>query len=136
MDVASAAELYARKAKLGKDAVNYAVGIKLDAERMLGVYLEPQATPDAPHGGRPDLGSNSVPKSDVPSLAELGISKKLSAEAQRLVQIATLVARETPTWGPAITAADQDRRLVGGLRFSQNFSLRFPQTRPMMKPWK
>jgi len=85
MDLASAAEHYARKAKLGEESIASASAIKLDAERMLGRYLK--ATPDAPRGGRPDLGPASVPKSSVPTLASLGISKKLSSEAQRLAAI-------------------------------------------------
>jgi N6-adenosine-specific RNA methylase IME4 len=86
MDLAAAAELYAKKARLGEQAVQYAAGIKLDAERRLGEYLK--QTPDAPKGG--DTRSNGarvVPLDAAPSLSELGISKKLSAEAQRLAEI-------------------------------------------------
>lgn len=82
MDVASAAELYARKAKLGQDAVNYAAGIKLDAERMLGAYLKPQ--PD--NRGRGD--EISTPENSKMELyKEIGITPKLAAEAQRLAEI-------------------------------------------------
>lgn len=65
--------------------MNYAAGIKLDAERMLGQYL--QAQPKAV-GGNPSLtGTQPVPVDEPPTLAELGISKKLSAEAQRWASI-------------------------------------------------
>ncbi len=133
MDVAAAAEVYARKAQLGKDAVQYAVGIKLDAERRLGQYLAAAPKSDGRRdgvlGGRPknpcadreqgfrgaaakiDVRSNQVrsrtsipsasspaPKRGAtassapsakwpPTLADLGISRKLSAESQRLAAI-------------------------------------------------
>lgn len=88
MDVAAAMEVYAKKAKMGQDAVNHAAGIKLDAERMLGQYLK--ATPNTPAGRPKQIGADSAPIIDElrpPTLAELGISKKLSAEAQRLASI-------------------------------------------------
>lgn len=88
MDLAAAAEHYARKAKLGADAVSYASGIKLDAERKLGEYL--RDTPKAPAGRPREIGSDEEPiivKPIPPTLAEMGISKKLSAEAQRLAEI-------------------------------------------------
>lgn len=86
MDLAAAAELYARKAKLGEEAVTLAAGIKLDAERRLGTYLK--QTPDAPKGwAAKSQGSDKEPKDSPPTLAELGISKKLSSEAQRLAEI-------------------------------------------------
>lgn len=88
MDLAAAAELYARKAKLGEEAVTYAAGIKLDAERKLGEYLKRQPKNE---GGRPEkTGTREEPvlaTPPPPTLAELGISKKLSAEAQRLAEI-------------------------------------------------
>lgn len=88
MDLAAAAEIYARKAKLGAEAVNYATGIKLHAERMLGEYLK--ATPDAPKGWTAKSQSSGEEPKDPdapPTLAELGISRKLSSEAQRLAEI-------------------------------------------------
>jgi N6-adenosine-specific RNA methylase IME4 len=86
MDLAAAAEHYSKKAKLGEAAVTYAAGIKLDAERKLGEYLK--RTPKA-KGGQPyqATGTQKEPVEDAPTLADLGISKKLSAEAQRLADI-------------------------------------------------
>jgi len=85
MDMASVAEQYAKRLGLGIEAERYAAGIKLDAQRVLGEHLK--QTPNAPHGGRPDLGSSSVPKSSVPTLSDLGISKKLSSESQRIADL-------------------------------------------------
>lgn len=90
MDVAAAAEVYARKAKLGKQAVDYAFAIKLEAERMLGVYLrETERAPGAKgtganqHGGALPTRKRTSP----PTLAEQGISHKLASEAQRLASL-------------------------------------------------
>jgi N6-adenosine-specific RNA methylase IME4 len=113
MDLAAAAEHFAKKAKLGQDAINYAAGIKLDAERQLGMYLK--QTPDAPRGGRPDLGPDSVPKSDTPTLADLGISKKLSAEAQRLADLPddTFQRVKAGEIKPMVALRDQRRAELG-----------------------
>jgi N6-adenosine-specific RNA methylase IME4 len=114
MDVAAAAELYARKAKLGQEAVNYAAGIKLDAERKLGQYLK--ATPDAPKGGDTrSNGTRTVPLDSPPTLADLGISKKLSSEAQRLASIddETYAKVRTGEIKPMVALRDQKRATLG-----------------------
>lgn len=82
LDVACAAETYAKRHKLGKVAIQYAGGIKLEALRRLGELLK--AMPKA-KGGQPyqkrSTGSTSEP---VATLASLGIDKKISMNAQRL----------------------------------------------------
>lgn len=85
MDVAAAAELYAKKAKLGADAVQYAAGIKLDAERRLGEYLKP--LPEAKPGPKPELISTPETNSRLKTYKDIGITPKLAAEAQRLADI-------------------------------------------------
>lgn len=93
MDLAAAAAIYARKAKLGDEAVRYAMGVKLDAQRRLGQYLKgaPKATGTRSQlDGRDSSGGSAVvppEESPIPTLAELGISKKESAESQRLADI-------------------------------------------------
>lgn len=91
MDLAAAAELYATKAKLGDEAIRYASGIKLHAERKLGQYLR---TMPMSKGGRPKTDSRMESVSDrcAPNLSELlGMPRsdalKLSSEAQRLAEI-------------------------------------------------
>lgn len=113
MDLAAAAELYARKSKLGQQAIDYAFGIKIDAERMLGQYLK--ATPDSPRGVRPELGTVGVPNSNAPSLAELGVSKKLSAESQRLADIPddTFARVKSGEIKPTVALRDQKRATLG-----------------------
>lgn len=84
MDLAAAAEHYAKKAKLGQDAIDFAFGIKLDAQRRLGEYLK---TTPKNEGGRPVETGNQREPVLAPTLADLGVSKKLSAESQRLAEL-------------------------------------------------
>lgn len=111
MDLAAAAEHFARKAKLGQEAVNYAAGIRLDAERMLGLYLK--ATPKA-SGGQP-YQATGTGEEPVATLADLGISKKLSAEAQRLADLpeATFVKVKAGEIKPMVALRDQRRAELG-----------------------
>lgn len=90
MVMASAAEHYARKAKLGDQAVNYAHSIKIDAERLLGGFLRETEKNTGTRGQVSAFsgGTKAVPPGDVPTLADLGLSKKLSAESQALHAIA------------------------------------------------
>lgn len=113
MDLAAAAEHYAKKAKLGQDAVNYAAGIKLDAERRLGEYL--RQTPKDRGGGDTSTGTRSEPVQSPPTLAELGISKKLSSEAQRLANIPDDVFAKVKAGEikPMVALRDQKRATLG-----------------------
>lgn len=119
MDLAAAAELYARKAKLGEESIRYASGIKLDAERKLGEYLRqaPKATGTAGQG-RPALGGTDKepPKQDqAPTLKDLGISKKLSSEAQRLASIPddAFARVKSGEVKPTVALRDQKRATLG-----------------------
>lgn len=80
-NMAAAAEYYARKAKLGEEAIAYAHTIKIDAMKLLGGYLEVEVQHQ---GGRPTEtvtdGNRSLPE---------GISKRESMNAQLLHTIAT-----------------------------------------------
>jgi N6-adenosine-specific RNA methylase IME4 len=87
MDVAAAAALYAKKQQLGEEAVKYATGIKLQAERMLGQYLiaTPRARGSRTVGGDKRSGRTvAVQPEDPPTLQDLGLSRKLASESQRL----------------------------------------------------
>ncbi len=86
MAKASAAEHYARKAKLGEEVISYAHSIKISAEVLLGGFLKET---EKHSGGRPVTGTQEEPVLDAPpTLEELGVTKKLSAEAQALHTIA------------------------------------------------
>jgi len=86
MDLASAAEHYATKARLGQEAIDYAHAIKIDAQAKLGGFL--RDGPDA-QGRRTDLvpKGNQVKKQDVPTREDLGLTKKESSESQFLYGI-------------------------------------------------
>lgn len=86
MDKASAAEHYAKKAKLGQDAIDHAHVIKIDAQRLLGEFLK--QAPKAPPGRPSKNGSKQEPISKPATLSESGITKKLSANSQALATIA------------------------------------------------
>ena len=80
MAKASAAEHYARKAQLGEDAITYAHAIKIDAEVLLGKFLKETEK----NTGAKGVGPIAVPdgyRNETPTLEELGVTKKLSAEA-------------------------------------------------------
>lgn len=90
MDKASAAKHYAMKAQLGQDAIDYAHAIKIDAERLLGGFLKagPKNAGAAVEGiGK--RGSTVEPRCDAPpTLADLGLTKKVSSASQKLHAIA------------------------------------------------
>jgi hypothetical protein len=84
-DIAEAARVYAKRVKAGTEAVNYAMELRLRAERLLGGMLA--RTPDSKPGPK-QLSSKKEPNSHIPRLSDLGIDKKLSSRAQVLAAIA------------------------------------------------
>lgn len=84
LDRAEAVRAYARQAK-NRDLEADAGEIRFRAERRLG---ELQAETPKNGGGRPSkTGSAKEPVSHAPTLAELGIDKKLSARSQKLAAV-------------------------------------------------
>lgn len=87
--MAHAAEVYAREAHLGDEAILYAQGIKFSAERKLGEMLleTERAGPQHSKGGG-SKGSKRKPLPDAPPiLSSLRISKKQCSEAQILAEM-------------------------------------------------
>ena len=85
LDVATAAEIYAKRQQLGEDAINYAFEIKIEALARLGDLLKetPKAT-GGEHGGKTKIdGSRKEPSNPTPTLADLGLDKKTSMIAQQ-----------------------------------------------------
>jgi N6-adenosine-specific RNA methylase IME4 len=84
-DLAAAAVLYAKRAKLGEEHIRYAAAIKVDAERLLGLFLK--AAPKA-KGGQPyqATGTSKAPVA-VRRLADLGLTKKESSRSQFLADL-------------------------------------------------
>lgn len=86
VDAAVAAEIYARRQRLGEEAIRFATEIKLDAQRKLGGLLRAMPKNTGAQGIGPvnyiaGSGRNS---NRPPTLADLGIDRKASAQAQFL----------------------------------------------------
>jgi hypothetical protein len=83
-DIARAAEVYAQRQKLGEEAEAYAHAIKVDAMTLMGELLKEteKATGGDAQRTRFHKGTESPP-----TLAEVGISKKESMQAQALATI-------------------------------------------------
>jgi site-specific DNA-methyltransferase (adenine-specific) len=86
-DKAHALEIYARRQKLGEEAIGYAHALKVDAMACLGAFLK--ATPKNRGAvGSCVSGSRREPvKDDRETLASAGISKKESTAAQALADV-------------------------------------------------
>jgi len=113
MAMASAAEHYARKAKLGQAAIDYAHAIKIDAERLLGGFLKTAEKATGTRGqlaGKTSSGGTQIepPEDTTPTLASLGLSKKLSASSQAL----HAVAEQHPEQFAAVRAGKKSLRKV------------------------
>lgn len=102
-----------------KEVVQRAKAVKLQAERRLGELLKaaPKNT-GAAGGGKKDAPRGSIvePRDTTPTLADLGIDKKLSARAQRLAELpaetfAAVAAGEIPV-SQALKAKKPPRRKV------------------------
>lgn len=89
LDVATAAEVLAKRQSLGEEAIGYAHAIKTEALAQLGKLLKemPKAT-GVKLAGRNIGGSpKELPITGTPTLAEIGISKKTSMVAQQLAAL-------------------------------------------------
>jgi N6-adenosine-specific RNA methylase IME4 len=77
VSLAEAAEVYARKEKLGNEAVEYAMGIKAEALALMGDFLKQTPTNNGARG----VGKSGVPPKN-PTRAEMGCpDKKVNAAA-------------------------------------------------------
>lgn len=88
MDMAHAAEIYARRQDLGEQAIGYAHEIKIDAQALLGAFLA--LNPKNP--GAKGTGSNqhevrSRNGTAPPTLADLRITKQVSSDSQLLAAV-------------------------------------------------
>lgn len=80
-------QYYAKKQKLGHEAVNYGAEIKLRAARRMGEVLEPTINHN---GGRPQKnGTIEEPFFDEvsPTLSDIGLTKKQSSQFQQIAAI-------------------------------------------------
>lgn len=81
LDVATAAEIYAKRQQLGDEAVRYATAIKVEALAQLGRMLK--ETPRQKPGEYQRFPNSTV----APSLATLGLDKKTSKLAQDIAEL-------------------------------------------------
>jgi DNA modification methylase len=88
MDLANAAEIYAKRARLGEESIKYAHAIKIDAETLLGKFLA--AAPKNKGGNLATLKQRPTGSSRAPigTLDSLHITKKKSVESQMLAKVA------------------------------------------------
>jgi len=89
-DLAKAAETTARLQQLGEEAVSHARAICVDALLLMGKMLKTaEKNTGVRLNGKDDLGGSRLepPKSDVPTLADQGISGKQSMHAQALAAV-------------------------------------------------
>ena len=87
LDIASAAEIYAKRQQLGEEAIHYANSIKVEALAQLGRMLK-----ETPRNKGADgiiiTGNKRVPVMDTtPTLSDLGLDKKTSKLAQDIAEI-------------------------------------------------
>lgn len=86
-DTAAAAKYFARKKGLGQESIQYAHSIMIDAERKMGEILKATQR-NLGAKGSIVTGNTRLPVTDeTPTLADLGISKRESAEAQALASL-------------------------------------------------
>jgi N6-adenosine-specific RNA methylase IME4 len=90
LDMAISAEVYAKRQKLGEEAIFYATAIKIEALRQLGNMLKET---ERNKGGNLETLKNvststkREPVDDIPTLQELGIDKKISSLAQKVANL-------------------------------------------------
>jgi hypothetical protein len=88
-NLAITAAEWAKRKGMGEDAVRYARSYALEAERKLGDLLKAsERAKGAPGPGRGKAGDKAGPAfTEAPTLAELGLTKKESSQAQLLADI-------------------------------------------------
>jgi site-specific DNA-methyltransferase (adenine-specific) len=87
-DLARAAEVLAQRMKLGEEAVAYATAVKVDALTLLGDFLKATPKNGGAKGNPGGRGARLVRShngtAQAPTLAEVGIGKRESSDAQAL----------------------------------------------------
>jgi len=83
-DLALTAADWAKRKGMGEEAIKYARDYALDAERKMGQML--LVTPKA-KGGNPNLPTSTKVEPVVPTLKDIGLTKKESSKAQQLARL-------------------------------------------------
>jgi hypothetical protein len=85
-DLASAAEVYARRQKLSQEAIGYATAIRVEAMAMMGEFLKESPKNTGAAGVGP-IAVTVGNRNQTPTLAESGITKRESSAAQSLATL-------------------------------------------------
>jgi N6-adenosine-specific RNA methylase IME4 len=88
MDMAAAAEHYAKKAKMSREAIDHAYAIKIDAMALLGKFYKEGPKNEGAKGSVVTGGRRIPLKDETPTLSDLGLTKRESVESQLLATIA------------------------------------------------
>lgn len=86
LDVASAAEILAKRQKMGEEAISYATSIKVEALAQLGRMLKEMPKNEGGYAGK-YAGTELVPAYDIPTLSDMGLDKKTSKLAQDIASL-------------------------------------------------
>jgi len=84
LDVAIAAEILAKRQKMGEEAINYATSIKVEALRQLGFMLKET---ERAKGGEQYHTTGNSEEPVLPTLSDLGLDKKTSKLAQDVASL-------------------------------------------------
>lgn len=90
MDLGRAAEVYARRQRLADEAIASATAIKIDAMALMGEMLAQSPKNKGAAGGgtrAAERGPYTGPPDPAPTLAEVGVSKDESSDAQALAAL-------------------------------------------------
>jgi len=106
LDISRAAEIYAKRQKLGEDAISYATSIKVEALRQLGMMLKETERAD---GGDAQRTRFQKSTESPPTLSELGIDKKISSLSQKIADLTDEEIEKVKT-GTAIARVFKENR--------------------------
>ena len=88
VDIAAAAEVFARRQKLSDEAIGYAHALRIDALTRLGEMLAQAPKQAGARGTGANQYRGGVPvENPTPTLRDHGIDKKTSMVAQRLAKL-------------------------------------------------
>lgn len=89
LDIAQAAKVFAKRQKLGEEIERQATAIIIEAKKQIGQELTstPRNTGTRTIGGNYSGGNTIAPPDEIPTLEEIGLTKRESAEAQRIYQM-------------------------------------------------
>lgn len=118
MDVAAAQEIFAKRQKLGEDVIGYAHTIKVRALARLGELLNQIEKAKGTRLAGREPGSNKgvggtrrePPTTNAPTLADLGVTKKVSSVAQQLAALPADTREAIAQRETTIAQARRERR--------------------------